>query len=130
MSLSPEGKLGLSLTTGVLVYGVFQMQLPPAVDVRTVEAGDADVQASERAATWTAAAAVAGIALVSKSPEVFVIGGIITCALAWTYRHADTVNPITKKASGSLTATAAAQAQVPDAAPATLAAVPTYGAVI
>ena len=104
INLSPEGKLGLSLTTGVLVYGIYQMQLPHATDVRTVESGNEDVQAVERAASWTSAAAVAGISLISKSPEVFVIGGLITIALAWTYRHADQVNPITKKATGLITA--------------------------
>lgn len=105
ISLSPEGKLGLSLTTGVLVYGIFQMSLPTTTDVRTVEAGNSDVQGAERAASWTAAAAVAGISLISRSPEVFVIGGLITTALAWTYRHADQVNPITQKATGLLTNT-------------------------
>lgn len=129
--LTPEGKMGLSLTTAVLVYGIYQLQLPPAVDVRTVEAGDADVQSAERAATWTALAAVSGIALVSKAPEVFVIGGIMTVALAWTYRHADQVNPLTKRATGFLTSSDVAQTQMPEAAAATpISAAPSYAAVI
>lgn len=130
MSLTPEGKIGLSLTTGVLVYGIYQMQMPPAVDVRTVEAGDADVQASERAATWTAAVTVAGIALIAKSPEVFTIGGLITIALAWTYRHADAVSPLTKKATGFLTADSIAQAQMPEAPSAVGSNASAYSAVI
>lgn len=104
VNLSPEGRLGLSLTTAVLVYGIYQVQMPTAVDVRTVDEGNEDVQAQERAASWTAAAAVAGISLIAKSPEVFVVGGLATIALAWTYRHADAINPLTKKVSGSLTA--------------------------
>lgn len=111
--LSPEGKIGLALTTGVMVYGIYQVQMPSATDVRLVEPSDADVESAERAASWMAGATVAGVALVSKSPEVFVIGGIITVALAWTYRHADQVSPLTKKASGYLTAATAAAAQMP-----------------
>lgn len=118
MSLTPEGKLGLALTSGVLVYGIFQIQMPAATDVRMAEAGQADVQSAERGATWMSAAVVSGIALVSKSPEVFTIGGLFVVGLAWTYRHADMVNPITKKAVSTVTADQIAQAQMPAAPPA------------
>lgn len=133
MSLTPDGKLGLGLTTGVLVYGIYQMQLPTATDVRLAESGQADVQAAERGATWMSAAVVSGVALISKSPEVFVIGGMFTVGLAWMYRHADTVNPITKRATGVITADQIAQAQMPAAPPATDAGSPNtaqYAAVI
>lgn len=119
MSLTPDGKLGLGLTSGVLVYGIFQMQMPTATDIRMAESGQADVQSAERGATWMSAAVVSGIALVSKSPEVFVIGGLLTVGLAWMYRHADMVNPITKRAVGTVTADQIAQAQMPAAPPAT-----------
>lgn len=114
--ITPEGKLGLALVTGTMVFGIYQIQMPPASDVRTIDTENPDVQASERAATWTAAAAVAGISLISKSPEVFTMGGILVIAMAWTYRHADQVSPITKKASGYLTAEGIAHAQMPEAA--------------
>jgi hypothetical protein len=127
--ITPEGKLGLALTSGVLVYGIFQIQLPATTDVRMAEAGQADVQSAERAATWMSAAIVSGIALVSKSPEVFTIGGLFVIGLAWTYRHADTVNPITKRAAGMLTPDAVAQAQMPEA-PAAASPAPQFAAVI
>jgi hypothetical protein len=129
MSLTPDGKLGLGLTTGVLVYGIYQMQMPTATDIRMAEAGQPDVQAAERGATWMSAAVVSGIALVAKSPEVFVIGGVFTVGLAWMYRHADTVNPITKKAVSAVTADQVAQAQMP-AAPPAVSAAPQFAAVI
>jgi hypothetical protein len=122
--------MGIALTTGVMAFGIYQIQLPPAVDVRTVEAGDADVQSSERAATWMAATAVSGIALLSKSSEVFIVGGLVVVGMAWMYRHADAVNPITKKATGFLTADQAAQAQMPEAPAATGSTAPQYAAVI
>lgn len=119
MSLTPDGKLGLALTSTVLVYGIFQLQVPNATDVRMAEAGQADVQSTERAATWMSAVVVSGIALAAKSPEVFSIGGIVIVGLAWTYRHADMVNPLTKKAISTVTADQIAQAQMPSAPPAT-----------
>lgn len=128
-SLSPESKLGLAATTGVLVYGVYQLQMPSHADIRTVESGNEDVANTERAATWMAAVGVAGLALLTKSSEVFVVGGVFIIGLAWSYRHADTVSPITKKATGLLTSADVAQAQMPEAAPATQSA-PSYGAVI
>ncbi len=106
-----EGKLGLALATGALVYGVYQIQMPRTIDLRTMEPGNEDAQGTEKAATWTAAAAVAGISLVSKSPEVFVVGGLMTIVLAWTYRHADAVNPYTKKVTNVLTASGMAHKQ-------------------
>lgn len=133
MSLTPDGKLGLGLTSGVLVYGIFQMQMPTATDVRMAEAGQTDVQAAERGATWMSAAVVSGVALIAKSPEVFVIGGLFTVGLAWMYRHADTVNPLTKKAVSTVTADQIAQAQMPTAPPATESmpsAAPSYAPVI
>jgi len=132
MSLSPDGKLGLGLTSGVLVYGIYQMQLPTATDIRMADAGQADVQSAERGATWMSAAVVSGIALIAKSPEVFVIGGLFTVGLAWMYRHADMVNPLTKKATSTVTADQIAQAQMPEAAPATTTAssAPQYASVI
>lgn len=117
MAFTPEGKLGLALTSGVLVYGIFQIQMPAATDVRLAESGQADVQSAERAATWMSAVVVSGIALAAKSPEVFSVGGLFVVGLAWTYRHADMVNPITKKATSTVTADQIAQAQMPSAPP-------------
>lgn len=130
--LTPEGKIGLALVTGTLVVGIYQMELASPLDIRSVESGNTDVQSQERSATWMAAAAVAGISLVSKSPEVFTIGGIMVVAMAWTYRHADQVSPLTKKATGILTAETVAKTQMQEAAPATGAAqaAPVYAAVI
>lgn len=119
MSLTPDGKLGLALTSTVLVYGIFQLQVPNATDVRMADAGQPDVQSAERAATWMSAVTVSGIALAAKSPEVFTIGGLVIVGLAWTYRHADMVNPLTKVAASTATADQIAQAQMPAAAPAT-----------
>ncbi len=117
--LSPEGRIGLAVVTGALVVGIFQMQMASPLDVRSVEAGDADVDSQERNATWMSVVAVSGISLMSKSPEVFTIGGLAVIGTAWTYRHANMVSPLTKKATGSFSVNDVIRAQMPSAAPQT-----------
>ena len=130
--LTPEGNIGLALVTGTLVVGIFQMQLASPLDIRSVEAGDADVEAQERNATWTAAAVVSGISLIAKSPETFTVGGLMVVAMAWTYRHADQVSPLTKKAAGGFGVADVVKAQMPGAPSQTepASAAPVYSAVI
>lgn len=91
--LKPEASMMVALATGALVYGVYNTALPSVADVRTSQEQHPDVEAAERLASWTAAAAVAGIALIAKDMNVFIIGGGMVIALAWWYRHADAVIP-------------------------------------
>lgn len=106
MSLAtPEGSLAMGLATGVVAYSVFQTHLPPVVDVRTVDSCNRDVHASVKTATWTAAGITAAIALIAKDATVFILGSAVTIALAWTYHHANTVSPLTGRASGPMLVT-------------------------
>lgn len=99
MALKPEISVMAALATGAVVYGVFQTSLPSVTDIRAAEQGSEDVQNSERAATWEAAALVGAISLIAKDPTIFIVGGAMTVILAWKYRHADMVNPLTHKAA-------------------------------
>lgn len=98
LGLKPEVSVPVALATGGLVYGIFQMNLPNLTDVRAAPPKDGDVDASERLATWTAAAVVAGVSLIARDPNVFIVGGAMVVALAWHYRHANHVDPQTGKA--------------------------------
>lgn len=97
--------MAMGLATGAVAYGVFQAHLPPVVDVRTVDSCNRDVHASVKSAAWQAAAATAAIALIAKDATVFIFGGLVTLALAWSYHHANVVSPLTGRASGTLMAT-------------------------
>lgn len=99
MALKPEVSLSVALATGTLVYAIYSNATPTLADIRTVDQYNGDMAASRKGATWTAAAAVAGISLVSKDPGPFVVGGAMVIALDWFHRHADAVNPLTGKAS-------------------------------
>ena len=93
MALKLENSVIAGLATGTLVYGVYQMSLPPTADVRSLESNNADLAKSEKVAEWTAAAVVGGISLIAKDPTIFVIGGTIMVAMAWMHRHANAVEP-------------------------------------
>jgi hypothetical protein len=91
--LKPEVSIPSSIALGALVWGVYQVALPPIADIRTSEPQHPDVAASERTATWAAAAVVGGVSLVARDMNIFIVGGSMVIALAWWYRHADEVSP-------------------------------------
>ena len=94
MPLSPEVSVGTGLAAGGIAFTVFNMSLPPLTDVRAADPANGDVFAAERTATWVAAGIVTGIAAITGDATVFVIGGSTVVILAWLYRHANEVNPV------------------------------------
>lgn len=101
--LKPEISIPAALALGVAVYGIFQVNLPSVTEVRAADLENKDVASAERAATWESAGLVATISLIAKDPTIFLVGGAITMGLAWKYRHANMVNPLSGKATGSHT---------------------------
>jgi len=95
---TPEVSIGVGLAVGTVVYGIYQGALPPVADVRSLDAHNQDVAASERMAGWTAAAVVAGISLLAKDGTVFIIGGSMVIAMSLRHRHANAVNPVEGRA--------------------------------
>jgi hypothetical protein len=129
MSLKPESSLMVGLATATVVYGIYQSALPNLADVRSLDAKNGDVAASERLASWTAAGVVAGISLLAQDMTVFVIGSVMVTGMAWWHRHANEVSPLTGKALGGDSASEAVPAQTQAQAPAAYAA-PQYDATI
>jgi hypothetical protein len=111
--LKPEISIPAALALGVAVYGIFQVNLPSVTEVRAADLQNKDVESAERAATWESAGLVATISLIAKDPTIFLVGGLITIGLAWKYRHANMVNPMSGKATGTLSSINLATAQVP-----------------
>lgn len=97
--MKAEASLGMGLAVGVLVWGIYQHSVPALVDHRVGDVGDVNAAAAERAATWTAAAVVAGVSLIAKDPTVFVIGGSIMVVKSFLHRHANLVNAVTGRAT-------------------------------
>lgn len=114
--LPPQASLGVALATAAVVYTIYNKALPSIADMRVADSQNRDLRASEKAATWQATGTVAGISLIARDPDIFIIGGLTTIALAWMHRHANMVSPETGKATGAMTApelVPETQAQVP-----------------
>lgn len=97
--MKPDAEVSIALATSVMAYGAYQLALPSVADIRTLEPGNADIQASERVAAWVAAGGVGLVALLTKSPAVFILGGATVIAASWMTRHADRVDSVTHKAA-------------------------------
>lgn len=95
--LKPNEELVTSALAATLVYGVFQLDAPNLADTYSSKAGNTHVHGSVKAAVWTATALTAGIAILAKSPTVFVVGGLVTVVEAWKFHHANTFEPSTGK---------------------------------
>jgi hypothetical protein len=93
MALKPEMSLAVAAATGVLVYGIFTVELPSAADVHAAPAHNPFIRNSVNVAGWSSAAAVAGISLLAKDPTVFVVGGALAAFLTWRFKHASMVSP-------------------------------------
>lgn len=115
MSLKAEISVPAALALGVAVYGIYQVNLPSVTEVRAADLDNKDVAGAERAATWEAAGLVSVLSLIAKDPTLFLVGGAITIALSWKYRHANAVHPMTGSAVRRVTSPGIVVAQMPDA---------------
>jgi hypothetical protein len=102
MALAPRDSLALGMATGGIAFTVFNLSLPPLTDVRSAEPEDHDIFAAERTATWVAAGIVTGVALMAGDATVFIIGGTVVIAMAWLYRHANEVSPLSGNATNDM----------------------------
>jgi hypothetical protein len=87
--LKPSEELTVSAISATLVYAIFALNTPNLADVRADKPGNMNSYKSANTATWTSAAVVSGVALLSKSPTVFVVGGVMTLIEAWKHHFAN-----------------------------------------
>lgn len=100
--MKPDAEISIALATSVMAYGAYQMALPSTADIRSLEPNNKDIQSAERVAAWVAAGGVSLVALLTKSPAVFTLGGATVIAASWMTRHADQVSNVTKRASAAV----------------------------
>jgi hypothetical protein len=95
--LKPNEEIMAASFAVAAVYGVFSTHAPNMADVKASKAGNANTHSSVKSAVITSAAIVSGIALLAKSPVVYVVGGLTIAIEGWSYFHANSVNPATGK---------------------------------
>jgi hypothetical protein len=74
------------------VLAIFSNHTPNLADVRADGANNHNTRRSVRGAVLTSAAVVSGIALLGKSPAVYIVGGIVIAVEGWQYAHANTLS--------------------------------------
>jgi hypothetical protein len=100
MNLKPSEEVQVGALTAAVVYGIFQLDAPNLSDVRASQPGTANaghVHGSVKTAAWTAATVTAGLAILAKSPTIFIIGGVMTVIESWKFYHANAISPATGK---------------------------------
>lgn len=95
--LKPNEEIMAAAFSLTSVYMIFASQTPNMSDVRAANPGNAIVHRSIKGATVEAAAVVSGVALLAKSPTVFVVGGLATVVAAWHAHWANHSDPVTGK---------------------------------
>lgn len=101
--LKPNENLMLAAAVGAVVYGTYNIALPTIADTRGLPGNVEDIDKAEKAATWGSVAVVSAISLLAKSPEVFVVGGLMTIGLAWTYKNSSKVDNFQSQARELIT---------------------------
>lgn len=101
--LKPNENLMLAAAVGAVVYGTYNIALPTIADTRGLPGNVPDIDKAEKAATWGSVAVVSAISLLAKSPEVFVVGGLMTIGLAWTYKNSSKVDNFQSQARDLIT---------------------------
>lgn len=99
MALKAEVSLSVGLATATIVYAIHSQATPSIADIRVAPAENGDIAAARKGATWTSAAVVSAISLISRDPTVFIVGGTMVVAMDLWTRHANAVNPATGRAS-------------------------------
>lgn len=77
---------GLAIAT---VLTIFSLDAPALHDVRHDEPGNMNTYKSVNTATITSTAVVVGLALLTKSPTVFIGGGALILVEAWKHHFAN-----------------------------------------
>ena len=97
--LDKEKSIIVGLSVASIVYATYSKATPSVADMRVGAPGDGDIESSRKTAAWTSAAIVAGVSLLAKDPNIFVMGGAMIIGLDWITRHANQVDPQTQRAS-------------------------------
>lgn len=101
MNLKPNDELMAASFAVASVLAIFQIDAPKLADVKSDMPGNPFTHRGVKSAVLTSAALVTGMALLAKSPTVYVAGGLTIAIEGWKFYHANAVHPATGKVSQS-----------------------------
>lgn len=95
--LKPSEEVVAASFAVAAVLAIFSNHTPNLADVKADAANNHNTRRSVRGAILTSAAVVSGIALLGKSPAVYIIGGAVIAIEGFQYAHANTLSQETAK---------------------------------
>lgn len=95
--MASEHGLTFGILVGIADALIWQHFVPSVADVRVADAFNTDIEKAERTALLVGTGFTLLVAGFAKSAEVFAIGGTVLIALDFATKHANAVNPQTKK---------------------------------
>lgn len=113
--MKPEVSLPVALATGSVVYAIFSNATPSFADMNVSAPDNTALSNANKSATLMSAAVVGGISLIARDSTVFIIGGMMTVAMAFWTKYHNMVDPATSRLLGTLGAEPQTQAQAPEA---------------
>jgi hypothetical protein len=93
--LKPDGSIVIAAATAILMTTIYKAGLPDTATMHATDANDLNIAAARKKSTYTAAATLSAITLLTKDVNVFILGGIVLFALDFQARHANASNPQT-----------------------------------
>lgn len=101
LSLKPNEELMVSSLAVGAVIGIYTGFLPTVADVSAGstpgQSSHTQVHGSVRQTVIAAETVVAGLAVLAKSPTLYVVGTVANVLLAWHYHTANAKHPLTGK---------------------------------
>ena len=91
--LKPQGSIGIGIATGVLVYAVYDRSLPNMAVMNATPAHDINIEAARKSAALTSAAVLAGVTLLTRDVDVFILGSAVLIGLDWHARIGNSRSP-------------------------------------
>lgn len=95
--LRPDSSIQLGVLIGIVDVFIYSKSVPSLADVRTADPHNEDVETARKHAAWATIAFNSFVSMVTRDWNVFLTGGIVVIALDFMTKHANGVNPATKK---------------------------------
>jgi hypothetical protein len=93
--LQPDSATTVGILTAAGVYLIYNNALPSGADVRAAAPHDEDVERSRKSAAVLSAALIAGVFLVARDLNSYIISGAALVGIDYFYKHNNAIHPAT-----------------------------------
>ena len=97
--LTPENSIVAGLATVALVIGNYNLHNGSAAQAHMTEPNHPALTSSNKKAGWTSLVMVAGISLVARDANIFILGCAAIIVMHSSYMHSIAVNPANNQAT-------------------------------